>query len=273
MHEYHLTYFSSPCAEDKQLGSWVNCAGHFRSMTHILPNRTIPAYVLLYCVAGSGSYRLGEKAAALQAGDLCCLPANLQHAYRCAREGWDIWWLHFEGGAAPNLLGLAGLALPHIVKRVGVQPALVAHFAEVTALLRDKPLYYALDAATALIRLLVEVRKMNDASPALDAGFFSTLTYQTASLEEAAQRSGYSKYHFIRYFKHVTGITPWRYILLLKIDKAKELLGEPRMTIKEAARQVGIDDANYFSRLFKKMTGSTPHSFRAALEREPLLRD
>ena len=58
------------------------------------------------------------------------------------------------------------------------------------------------------------------------------------------------------------GMSITQYITKKRVRKAKELLTETDIAITEVADRVGISDYNYFCKLFKKMTGSTPGKFR-----------
>lgn len=63
---------------------------------------------------------------------------------------------------------------------------------------------------------------------------------------------------FRRLFKQYTGKSPWEYILDLRIAKARLYLNSGMVTVSQAAELVGFDDPAYFSRLFKKKTGTSP---------------
>ena len=53
-----------------------------------------------------------------------------------------------------------------------------------------------------------------------------------------------------------------KYVNKLRIEKAKKLLKESSIPVSEIAKQVGIEDSYYFSRLFKKYAGVSPKSYR-----------
>ena len=114
--------------------------------------------------------------------------------------------------------------------------------------------------------MLLEVKRLVGEAPFDDASRFRAISIHARSLDEIAAQFGYSKYHFIRVFKKTLGVTPWSYVLQLKIDKAKSLLHEPGRSIKEIASQLGFDDPNYFSRLFRRMAGESPVKFRKQIE-------
>lgn len=63
-------------------------------------------------------------------------------------------------------------------------------------------------------------------------------------------------------FKQETGETINEYITRARIEKAKELLRDPRNKFYEVCYMVGYSDPSYFSKLFKKITGLTPSAFR-----------
>ena len=59
---------------------------------------------------------------------------------------------------------------------------------------------------------------------------------------------------------------PFReYLINVRVEKAKEYLGNPQMNIREVGTLVGYINPNYFSRIFKKKTGFTPIEYRNQL--------
>ena len=68
--------------------------------------------------------------------------------------------------------------------------------------------------------------------------------------------------HFIKIFREKFGITPHRYIIHLRIDKASQLLMETTLSVQAIANSVGFENAFYFSSLFKSITNLTPTEFR-----------
>lgn len=82
------------------------------------------------------------------------------------------------------------------------------------------------------------------------------------SVAESAANCGMSITHFSRIFKSITGEPPLKYITEIKIEKAKEMLIFTDESIGSIESKVGYSEQNYFTRLFKKFTGSTPGKFR-----------
>ena len=81
-------------------------------------------------------------------------------------------------------------------------------------------------------------------------------------LSEVAERAGLSYIQFLRRFKAYTNMSPSHYLSLLRLQKAKALLSDDIMLIKDIAAVCGFENEYYFSNFFKKHTGLSPSSFR-----------
>lgn len=82
------------------------------------------------------------------------------------------------------------------------------------------------------------------------------------SLDEAASRSGMSKYHFCRVFKAKMNISFKTYVNRLRIETAKRFMQINHMNVSEACFAVGFNDLSYFARVFRSFEGITPSQFR-----------
>ena len=74
--------------------------------------------------------------------------------------------------------------------------------------------------------------------------------------------AGLSMFHFAREFKQTTGLTPHRYLLEKRVERARELLARTDLTLAEIAFAVGFADQSHFARRFRQMVGTTPGEFR-----------
>ena len=92
----------------------------------------------------------------------------------------------------------------------------------------------------------------------------SNISYQL-NVEELSDIAHVTKPYFIKLFKHEFGISPIQYINVKKVERAQLLLFTTNMTIKEVAYTLGFSDQNYFIRMFRKMTGTTPQEYRKRL--------
>lgn len=84
-------------------------------------------------------------------------------------------------------------------------------------------------------------------------------------VDELADRLEVTKYHLIRIFSAVSGISPGKYLTEIRIAHAKKMLRVKSDTPLEIiAGACGYSCANYFSKAFKKQTGLTPSEYAKA---------
>ena len=86
--------------------------------------------------------------------------------------------------------------------------------------------------------------------------------YKKISMKELADISCMSEDHLIRLFKKELFMTPVNYIIKKKMEKAQLKLVTGNAPIKEISYQLGFESQEYFTRVFKKMTGLTPLAYR-----------
>ncbi|MCR5218662.1 helix-turn-helix domain-containing protein [Treponema sp.] len=82
------------------------------------------------------------------------------------------------------------------------------------------------------------------------------------SLEEAADFAGISSFYLSKLFKEEKGETFINFISDKRLEKARQLLEETELSIKEITAEVGYNDQNYFSRIFKNKYGLSPKEYR-----------
>lgn len=82
------------------------------------------------------------------------------------------------------------------------------------------------------------------------------------SLADLATEVNLSEAHLSRAFKVSTGMPPWRWLANLRIERAKTLLGDPRLSLTDVAQIVGYAGQNTFGEAFKRATGITPGQYR-----------
>ena len=85
---------------------------------------------------------------------------------------------------------------------------------------------------------------------------------QELSLEELAQQTSFSPYHFARLFKQTMGESPHQFVLKQRILAAQQLLTGTNMPLALIAIESGFANQSHFTRLFKRQVGLTPHEFR-----------
>jgi two-component system response regulator YesN len=98
----------------------------------------------------------------------------------------------------------------------------------------------------------------------IEANYFRQISGQMLSATFGIDASYLSKQ-----FKKYLGISPWKYMMNLKINEAKNLLkNNPHILLKDIASYIGFEDPLYFSRVFKKEVGVYPSKYKESIDSE-----
>lgn len=82
------------------------------------------------------------------------------------------------------------------------------------------------------------------------------------SLARLAEQVGMSEFHFNRLFKRATDMPPSRYQIKLRMDAARRLLRETKLSVIRVGHEIGYSNPSHFARIFRKETGLTPSAYR-----------
>jgi AraC family transcriptional regulator len=85
------------------------------------------------------------------------------------------------------------------------------------------------------------------------------------SLSSLAELAQLSPYHFSRAFKQSFGMPPHRYLTSRRIERAKSLLENRKLSVTEIGLDVGFRETSSFTCAFRKVTGETPTDYRRSL--------
>jgi AraC-like DNA-binding protein len=85
------------------------------------------------------------------------------------------------------------------------------------------------------------------------------------TLAEVAQSIGLHPTSFCRGFKQSMGLSPHRYMLEHRVNRAKEMMDDQRRNLTDIALDCGFSSSSHFSIVFRKLTGMSPREFRRAI--------
>ena len=95
-------------------------------------------------------------------------------------------------------------------------------------------------------------------------GYIEAHLGEVLRLTDMAQLVRLSPFHFARAFKRSFGVPPHRYHVGRRIERAKDLLGDPDNSVTGIARTVGFAETSSCSATFRRVTGASPSEFRRA---------
>ncbi len=250
-----------------------------------------PFIRIFYVVDGGATLHLSGYDVALVPRRLYIIPAYTVHSYEChgrlvhyylhVYEGLkheiniqDFYELptNVDGGEGMeqlfeylcNLLPDAGLpnADPRSYDTSAQTSGYVARY-------RDMELWEKMELRGAM--LMIMSRFIRQARPRVwtrDERMKRVLEYihahigENISAERLSDIANVTKSYFIRLFKREFDVPPMQYVNNKKIERAQLLLFTTDNSVKEVAYLLGFSDQNYFIRLFRKITGTTPQEYR-----------
>ena len=83
------------------------------------------------------------------------------------------------------------------------------------------------------------------------------------TLADLAGAAYMSRFHFARMFRRTFGISPMEYVLRERIERAKPMLLDRRVSIADVAATFGFCDQSHFTRSFRRIAGCSPRQFVA----------
>lgn len=268
LHRHPLTRDCYPTA----MGYYPHAKGHRMRRPRHDDN------LLLYCVDGTGRLRVGDTRYPVTPGDLILLPQGVAHSYTATRsEPWTLYWVHFQGVSSRLFIEYLGYRDNRPVVRAGLAPALATGFHSLLSV--GKTGYSSgafINAANQLRHLFTQFAleaNREQASHAsgldLDAiqAYMQDNIHQSLDLDDLAEVAHLSKYHFSGRYKALTGYSPIKHFLHMKVEYACQLLDSSDLSVKAIAAAVGYEDPLYFSRLFRKTMGLSPRAYRSSVRK------
>jgi AraC family transcriptional regulator len=102
----------------------------------------------------------------------------------------------------------------------------------------------------------------------LAAEWIDTHSTGAVDLDAAAAQIGSSRYHFLRLFARVVGVTPHQFLIRCRLRRAARLLVEETLPVTQVALDCGFGDLSNFVRSFGRATGHSPLAFRRLAQRQ-----
>lgn len=217
------------------------------------------------------SYRFGN-------GELGLCPANTSH--------WTVWEREFHFTLIllePQMLervaheSVSGVRLELIPRFQFIDPVIQqiasALKADLAAGCPAGRLYGESFSAALAVHLLTTCSTLKPNIPTYSDGFpkhklQQAINYIQAHLDrdiklvDLANTVGMSQYYFCRLFKQSMCMTPHQYVIRQRVERAKQLLLQPDLSIADVALQCGFAHQSHLSHHFRRLVGVSPKTFQ-----------
>lgn len=233
------------------------------------------SFLIKLCVSGEGILTYGGVKYTIKSGMFYWIDCENFQDYRTSPDSgqWHVMWVHFNGPSARFYYDtfIAGNSSP-----VGKLPFDSGAYSILQTLLdisTNPPIQQETDllAASLLSQLLTECimssYHISDSKTVpdyvRDVQLYIEEHYKDRiTLDTLGAFSSTNPFYLQKQFKKHIGMSPLDYLNYLRLTKAKKLMRTTHMSIGDIASEVGIDNHNYFTRLFREHENMTPMNYR-----------
>ncbi len=222
--------------------------------------------VIIYCEDGEGFVEDERGFRSIKAGDLLIIPAQVPHRYGNKKGTyWTIGWAHVIGSQQDQIIKYNDEKRPFITKGTEMIKDSLLRLPRILA----EESIGSLQLATAdLLHAIQDLNYSRADEEKHDDKILELKNYiersyaKETSLDSLSKRIGLSKFQLIKRFNRALGVSPIEYVNQRRIYHATRMLSFTNHSITQIAEKVGIQDAYYFSRIFKKVMGVSPRQYR-----------
>lgn len=251
-------------------------AGYHQAVSsHYLP-RTFGSHdsILIYCTKGYGWVEIYGKTWTISKDMGVVIPRHVPHTYGADTENpWEVYWVHFQGKQATSYESLLTVRSGDPTIHLSQHQEFLGCFEQLYLFMNRVHSYPTLVSASgALASLLGRVYSLMRASEVRSKSaeeqlgktieFMQQNISQHLAIRELASVAAMNPNYYTTLFSRQFGHPPIEYFNRLKVQRACELLKSTDLLVSEIGEQLGFNDPYYFSRVFRKIMGSSPKKYR-----------
>ena len=264
-------YFSSPSQTAKKLYFYPISAGHFFCVKgyHLIRNN-YDSLLITHILEGTFTYIKDGNHITAQAGDTVILDCYKPHEYY-TDDSFESVWLHISGANSSELFEEIERTSGNLIKCKDVQHVKKLIFRLFDCIRQNKPsaeISMSLDIYKLFTELLNPQSPKSKGESSYEESVHEVKEYISDNLNEnltvakLAKIANMSSSHFSRVFKQQTGFSPYDYVLLSRLNRAKYLLQQTDMTIASITYEIGFNSESNFIYFFTENEGISPGKFR-----------
>ncbi|MEM7661483.1 MAG: AraC family transcriptional regulator [Pseudomonadota bacterium] len=159
----------------------------------------------------------------------------------------------------PFMAGIAGKILREIQSPSALSSLMIEHLQHVIAVHMLRTYSNLSDPTVKALTRPIRMGK-SDLQPALD--YLNDNIQESVSLDDLADLANVPTSQLLRSFRYVIGTTPHQYLIQRRIEKARDLLTNTRLSIAEIAYECGFSSQSHMTTVFADKLGITPGKYR-----------
>ncbi len=264
---------ATPTELAKTLPFFIMEAGHFTAeKDYKVQRKTHDSFLMIYTVKGQGFLQTANTELQLNENDAVIMDCHSPHTYGSISYEWEFLWIHFDGISVETMFNI--IYPSHAV--FAVQITYPYEFEQRIKDLMNKSrqnsitgyadislrLHWVMNTICSLALERISNLKSPDNDIRLALDFIEKNYTNQITIDDMIRDIPISKYHFIRLFRRIIGITPYQYLTNYRINMSKTLLRSTNKTVSEIAEMCGFLDTSNFITHFKKHTGQRPLGYR-----------
>lgn len=261
-------------ALDRTLPIFIELMGWNEWQDEFIRPEGYHCYHWLQTTGGAGRFECANKTITLAPNQGILLPPHVPHRYVTLSHPWSTWYITFDGNLASFIVSSLALATSTVISWESDSPLSSMHTRS-QHLAKSNLDFTGMDGSKFIYRFLIDLKQYgqvdNQRSLAQHivrlAPIFRLLDENYSNpaigLNEIAEYAGVSSQRLNYLFRMATGMSPYKYLIHLRIKKAKELLiNEQSHTVKVIGSMVGFLDTSHFVSTFRKLEAITPERYR-----------
>lgn len=268
-------FFSSTTPTGRDLFYYPDCAGHYYCNEHYYVERNRHYTILIMqimngrcLVETSSTVRVAEK------GDMVVIDCWQPHKYQAVSPELETVWVHINGGNCRELCREIVQQNTNVFRHAQQQDLTEMLF-RIFHILSSKETHPESQLSSLTYSLLCSCfnpqyntslehddHMDHDISHKAKKYIYSHLDHKISVGELAEKVVHLSVSRFTKIFKEQTGFSPYDFVLIARLNKAKELLIKTDLSISEISERTGFSRDSNFTTFFSTNTGISPKKFR-----------
>jgi AraC-like DNA-binding protein len=211
----------------------------------------------------------------LSKGDMFCLFPHHTYTYKISSQGppLQMIWFAFNGNQAPMVLAPVGLSATTPYLRQIMNTEVELTLLQIMQYMKNRSYRERLALYGLIYQLFGQLLPKQDNEQHLprtanwvvkSVDFMKTHYAEKLAVKDVADYVGIHRSYFSKTFTETIGVTPIKYLQLLRLEKGSELLLHTALSITEIALTAGYPDLYSFTRAFKAHYGVSPKQYRSS---------